>query len=92
MKQHGAPVIMDCTHSVQKPNQSSGVTGGDPAMIETIALSAVATGADGLFLEIHPAPHTAQSDPYTMLQMDRLEAILEKCMRVRAALNEEHRA
>jgi 2-dehydro-3-deoxyphosphooctonate aldolase (KDO 8-P synthase) len=86
MKAHGVPVIMDCTHSVQKPNQTSGVTGGDPSLIETIALHAVASGADGLFLEVHPAPHTAQSDPYTMLQLDRLEGILEKCMKVRTAL------
>lgn len=87
MKKIGVPVVMDCTHSVQKPNQTSGVTGGDPELIETIALSAVATGADGLFMEVHPAPHTAQSDPYTMLQLDRLEPILKKCMQIRKALN-----
>lgn len=86
MKQHGAPVIMDCTHAVQKPNQTSGVTGGDPSMIETVALSAVATGADGLFLEVHPEPSKAKSDPHTMLQIDRLEGILEKVVRVREAL------
>ncbi len=86
MKQHGVPVIMDCTHAVQKPNQTVGVTGGDPSLIETIALHAVATGADGLFLEVHPAPHTAKSDPYTMLQLDKLEAILYKVQKVRNAL------
>ncbi len=83
----GAPVVMDCTHSVQKPNQTSGVTGGDPELIEAIALAAVATGADGLFLEVHPEPHRAQSDPYTMLQLDKLEAIVEKCMKIRTALS-----
>lgn len=86
MKEHGAPVVMDCTHSVQKPNQTSGVTGGDPRMIETIALSAVATGADGLFMEVHPNPSKAKSDPHTMLQLDKLEGILEKCVRIREAL------
>ena len=83
----GVPVVMDCTHSVQKPNQSSGITGGDPAMIETIALSAVATGADGLFFEVHPHPSSAKSDPHTMLQLDKLEGILEKCLRVREAVS-----
>lgn len=87
MKKLGVPTVMDCTHSVQKPNQTSGVTGGDPELIEAIALSAVATGVDGLFLEVHPEPHKAQSDPFTMLQLDRLEGILEKCMKIRKALN-----
>ena len=86
MKEHGAPVVMDCTHSVQKPNQTSGVTGGDPRMIETIALSAIATGADGLFMEVHPNPYLAKSDPHTMLQLDKLEGILEKCVRIREAV------
>ncbi len=86
MKEHGAPVVMDCTHSVQKPNQTSGVTGGDPRLIETIALSAIATGADGLFMEVHPNPSQAKSDPHTMLQLDKLEGILEKCVRIREAL------
>ena len=80
------PVIMDCTHSVQKPNRTEGVTGGDPAMIETIALSAVATGADGFFMETHPDPKSAKSDPHTMLQLDKLEGILRKAMKVRNAL------
>ncbi len=86
MKKLGQPVIMDCTHAVQKPNKTEGVTGGDPSMIETIALSAIATGADGFFMEVHPNPSEAKSDPHTMLQLDKLEAILEKCMRVRKAL------
>jgi 2-dehydro-3-deoxyphosphooctonate aldolase (KDO 8-P synthase) len=86
LKTLGVPVIMDCTHSVQKPNRTEGVTGGDPQLIETIALSAIATGADGFFIETHPTPHTAQSDPYTMLELSKLEGILEKAMRIRKAL------
>ena len=87
MKQLGAPVIMDCTHSVQKPNQTSGVTGGDPSLIEAIALSAISTGADGFFIETHPNPSEAKSDPHTMLKLDNLEPILKKAMKIRAALN-----
>ena len=86
MKQHGAPVFMDCTHAVQKPNQNSGITGGDPSTIEAIALSAIATGADGFFIETHPNPSTAKSDPHTMLKLDLLEEILVKCLRVKEAL------
>jgi 2-dehydro-3-deoxyphosphooctonate aldolase (KDO 8-P synthase) len=88
LKTLGVPVIMDCTHSVQKPNRTEGVTGGDPQLIETIALSAVATGADGFFIETHPAPLTAQSDPFTMLELSKLEGILTKAMRIRKALAE----
>ena len=84
----GAPVIMDCTHSVQKPNKTEGVTGGDPSLIETIALSAMATGADGFFIETHPEPSQAKSDPHTMLKLDRLRPILEKAMKIRKALHE----
>lgn len=87
MKKIGAPVVMDCTHAVQRPNQTSGVTGGDPELIESIALSAVATGADGLFMEVHPNPSKAKSDPHTMLQLDKLEGILEKCLKVKQALS-----
>ncbi len=86
MKKLGVPTVMDCTHSVQRPNQTSGVTGGDPELIETIALSAIATGADGFFMEVHPEPHKAKSDPHTMLQLDKLEPILEKAMAIREAL------
>ena len=86
LKQLGVPVIMDCTHSVQKPNKTEGVTGGDPSLIETIALSAMATGADGFFMETHPDPKTAKSDPHTMLQLDKLRPILEKALKIRAAL------
>lgn len=86
MKELGVPVIMDCTHATQKPNRTVGTTGGDPRMIETIALSAVATGADGLFIEAHPEPGIAKSDSATMLLLDRLGPILEKVMRVRGAI------
>ncbi|HBF18761.1 MAG: 3-deoxy-8-phosphooctulonate synthase [Owenweeksia sp.] len=87
LKQLGVPVIMDCTHSVQKPNKTEGVTGGDPSLIETIALSAMATGADGFFIETHPDPKSAKSDPHTMLQLDKLEGILTKAMNIRKALH-----
>lgn len=78
-----ARVIMDCTHSLQQPNQTSGVTGGDPDMIETIARAAVAVGVDGLFIETHPNPANAYSDGKNMLQLDKLEGILETCMKIR---------
>ena len=86
MQQTGVPVIMDCTHSLQTPNQTSGVTGGKPAMIETIAKAAVAVGADGLFLESHPDPSVAKSDGANMLPLDQLQGLLEKLVRVRAAI------
>lgn len=86
MKALNAPVIMDCTHAVQKPNKTDGVTGGDPQLIETITLAAIATGADGLFMEVHPNPSTAKSDPHTMLQLDKLEAILVKCVAIHTAM------
>lgn len=88
LKKHGVPVIMDCTHSVQKPNRTEGITGGDPEMIETIARSAAATGADGFFIETHPNPQEAQSDPHTMLQLSKLRAILERCLKIRRAAHE----
>ncbi|MDZ7846405.1 MAG: 3-deoxy-8-phosphooctulonate synthase [Owenweeksia sp.] len=86
LKAHGVPVIMDCTHSVQKPNKTEGVTGGDPTLIETIALSAAATGANGFFIETHPDPKSAKSDPHTMLQLDKLKVILQKSMKIKHAL------
>lgn len=86
MKSHGVPVIMDCTHSLQQPNQSSGVTGGNPQMIETIAKAAIATGADGLFIETHPDPSCALSDGANMLQLDLMDELLEKLTRVRKAI------
>ena len=86
MKNHGVPVIMDCTHSLQQPNQSSGVTGGNPQMIETIAKAAIATGADGLFIETHPDPSCALSDGANMLKLDLLEDLLKKLIRIRKAI------
>jgi 2-dehydro-3-deoxyphosphooctonate aldolase (KDO 8-P synthase) len=86
MKAFGVPVVMDCTHSLQQPNQSSGVTGGKPALIETIAKAAIATGADGLFIETHPNPSVAKSDGANMLPLDKLEGLLEKLVRVRDAV------
>jgi len=86
MKAHGVPVIMDCTHSLQQPNQAGGVTGGNPAMIETIAAAAMATGADGLFIETHPNPSVALSDGANMLRLDLLESLLKKLLRIRRAI------
>lgn len=81
-----APTIMDCTHSLQQPNQSSGVTGGRPDLIETIAKAAIAVGADGLFIETHPNPAVAKSDGANMLRLDLLEGLLEKVCRIREAI------
>jgi 2-dehydro-3-deoxyphosphooctonate aldolase (KDO 8-P synthase) len=86
MKETGVPVIMDCTHSLQQPNQSGGITGGNPAMIETIAKAAIATGADGLFIETHPDPACAKSDGANMLRLDLLEPLLEKLVRLKRAI------
>ena len=86
MKELEVPVIMDCTHSLQQPNQSSGITGGNPQLIETIAKAAIATGADGLFIETHPRPSQAKSDGANMLQLDLLEPILEKLLKLRKAV------
>jgi len=86
MRAFGVPVIMDCTHSLQQPNQPSGVTGGKPALIETIAKAAIAVGADGLFIETHPDPANAKSDGANMLHLDLLEELLVKLVRLRAAL------
>lgn len=84
--QEYAPTIMDCTHSLQQPNQSSGVTGGKPELIETIAKAAVVVGVDGLFIETHPNPAVAKSDGANMLRLDLLEGLLEKLVRVRKAI------
>ena len=86
MKEIHVPVIMDCTHSLQQPNQTAGVTGGSPELIETIAKAAIATGADGLFIETHPNPAVAKSDGANMLRLDLLEPLLEKLVRLRAAI------
>ncbi|HET8829396.1 MAG TPA: 3-deoxy-8-phosphooctulonate synthase, partial [Pelobium sp.] len=86
MRSFNVPVIMDCTHSLQQPNQASGVTGGKPALIETIAKAAIAVGADGLFIETHPDLANAKSDAANMLELDLLEGLLEKLVRVRQAV------
>lgn len=86
MKEIGVPVIMDCTHSLQQPNQAKGITGGDPSLIETIAKAAIATGADGLFIETHPNPAQAKSDGANMLRLDLLEPLLEKLVKIRTAV------
>ena len=85
MKQF-APVILDVTHSLQQPNQSSGVTGGRPEMIETIAKAGVASGADGIFIETHFDPKNAKSDGANMLDLNNLEDILSKLIKIKKAL------
>jgi 2-dehydro-3-deoxyphosphooctonate aldolase (KDO 8-P synthase) len=89
MKSFGVPVVMDCTHSLQQPNQASGVTGGRPALIATIAKAAIATGADGLFIETHPRPLEAKSDAANMLPLDQLESLLEQLVRIRRAIRQD---
>lgn len=86
MKEHGVPVVMDCTHSLQQPNQTSGVTGGNPQLIGTIAKAALAAGADGLFIETHPNPAVAKSDGANMLKLDLLEELLTTLVKLRKAL------
>lgn len=86
MKKIGFPVIVDVTHSLQRPNQSSGVTGGQPELIETISRAAVAVGADGLFMETHFDPANAKSDGANMLVLNLVEPLLEKLVRIRQAI------
>jgi len=86
MAENGVPVIMDCTHSLQQPNQISGITGGNPQLIETIAKAAIATGANGLFIETHPNPAQAKSDGANMLPLDKLAPLLEKLVRLKKAV------
>lgn len=82
MKGTGFPVVMDVTHSLQRPNQASGITGGKPALIETIAKAAIAVGADGLFIETHPEPSVAKSDGANMLRLELLTPLLERLIRL----------
>ena len=86
MQSHGVPVVVDCTHSLQQPNQTSGITGGNPQMISTIAKAAVATGADGLFIETHPEPSKALSDGANMLKLDLLEDLLKQLVSIRKSI------
>lgn len=87
MQEQGAPVVMDCTHSLQQPNQTSGVTGGNPQLIGTIAKAAIATGANGLFIETHPNPAIAKSDGANMLRLDLLQGLLEQLVKIRKVVS-----
>jgi 2-dehydro-3-deoxyphosphooctonate aldolase (KDO 8-P synthase) len=86
MQKTGCPVVLDCTHSLQQPNQGSGVTGGQPELIETMAKAGIAVGVDGLFIETHPDPSFAKSDGANMLKLDLLEDLLMKLVRIRKAI------
>jgi 2-dehydro-3-deoxyphosphooctonate aldolase (KDO 8-P synthase) len=86
MQAHGVPVVMDVTHALQQPNQTSGVTGGNPQLIGTIAKAAIAAGAEGLFIETHPNPSIAKSDGANMLRLDLLEGLLQKLVKLRKAV------
>ncbi|MCL4857014.1 MAG: 3-deoxy-8-phosphooctulonate synthase [Flavobacteriales bacterium] len=83
-----APTVLDITHSLQQPNQSSGVTGGKPDLIETVAKAGIAVGVDGIFIETHPNPAVALSDGANMLRLDKLEELLTKLIKIRKAINE----
>lgn len=87
MRSFGFPVIVDVTHSLQQPNQTSGVTGGQPELIETIARASIAVGADGLFMETHPDPSKALSDGANMLKLDLLEGLIERLVKIRLIIN-----
>lgn len=86
MQDNNVPVIMDCTHSLQQPNQTTGVTGGNPQLIGTIAKAAIAAGANGLFIETHPNPSVAKSDGANMLHLSKLEALLIQLVKIRKAV------
>ena len=88
MQQNKVPVIVDITHSLQQPNQSSGVTGGRPELIETIAKAAIAVGADGIFIETHPDPSKAKSDGANMLPLHLLKPLLTKLVKLKKTINE----
>jgi 2-dehydro-3-deoxyphosphooctonate aldolase (KDO 8-P synthase) len=87
MKKNKCPVFVDVTHSLQQPNQTAGVTGGRPDLIETIARAGIAVGADGLFIETHPDPANAKSDGANMLKLDLLEQLLNRLSFIRKAIN-----
>jgi len=86
MQGHEVPVVMDCTHSLQQPNQTTGVTGGNPELIGTIAKAAIASGANGLFIETHPNPSVAKSDGANMLRLDKLDDLLARLVKIRKAV------
>lgn len=87
MQSFGATVVLDCTHSLQQPNQKSGVTGGLPNLIGTIAKAGIAAGVDGLFLEVHPQPLTAKSDGANMLKLDNLDILLNDLTKIKHVIN-----
>lgn len=87
MQEHNTPVVMDVTHALQQPNQTSGVTGGNPQLIGTIAKAAIATGANGLFIETHPEPSKALSDGANMLRLDLLENLLKQLVELRKVVS-----
>lgn len=91
MQRNGCPVILDVTHSLQQPNQSAGVTGGKPELIETVARAGIAVGVDGIFIETHQNPAVAKSDGANMLRLDKMETLLEHLTTLRMALNEINR-
>lgn len=86
MQETGLPVVMDVTHSLQQPNQASGVTGGQPSMIQTIASAAVAAGVNGLFIETHPNPKVAKSDGANMLKLTEMDALMARLIRIKNAI------
>jgi 2-dehydro-3-deoxyphosphooctonate aldolase (KDO 8-P synthase) len=86
MQKFEVPVILDVTHSLQQPNQSNGVTGGQPELIGLIAKAGIATGVDGLFMETHPDPAKAKSDGANMLRLDKVEGLLKQLVRIKEAL------
>jgi 2-dehydro-3-deoxyphosphooctonate aldolase (KDO 8-P synthase) len=88
MKNMNMPVVLDITHSLQQPNQSSGVTGGQPELIETLGRAGIAAGADGIFIETHPVPAEAKSDAANMLKLDFLEPLLEKMVAIKQVINQ----
>ena len=86
MQKTGFPVVLDCTHSLQQPNQKNGITGGLPELIETISKAGIAVGVNGLFIETHPDPSKALSDGANMLKLDLLENLLEKLVKIKQAI------
>lgn len=87
MQNMKVPVILDITHSLQQPNQSNGITGGKPELIETVARVGIAVGVDGIFIETHPNPAAAKSDGANMLQLDLLESLLKKLVAIKRTIN-----
>ena len=87
MQEIGVPVVMDVTHALQQPNQTSGITGGNPQLIGTLAKAAIAIGAEGLFIETHPNPSLAKSDGANMLPLNQLQTLLEQLIKIRKAIS-----